>query len=90
MKKEKETMALYHRANAILMKSNELSSKLSLKIVEEATGKDSPMVALYALAMTVVDVVDAQIAVGHEDAMKKFMFLLESEVQAKEMLKSKG
>ena len=72
MKKDKKMMAMYHRVNAIMQKSDELSRKLSLKIVEECTGDESAMVALYALAKTVFDVVDAQMAAGHKDAMEKF------------------
>ena len=33
MKKDKKMMAMYHRVNAIMTKSDELSRKLSLKIV---------------------------------------------------------
>ena len=83
MKKDKKMMAMYHRVNAIMQKSDELSRKLSLKIVEECTGEESAMVALYALAKTVVDVVDAQMAAGHKDAMDKFITLLEAEIQSK-------
>ena len=83
MKKDKKMMAMYHRVNAIMTKSDELSRKLSLKIVEECTGEESAMVALYALAKTVVDVVDAQMAAGHKDAMDKFITLLEAEIQSK-------
>ena len=83
MKKDKKMMAMYHRVNAIMQKSDELSRKLSLKIVEECTGEDSAMVALYALAKTVFDVVDAQMAAGHKDAMDKFITLLEAEIQSK-------
>lgn len=86
MKKEKKMIAMMHRVEAIMKKSDELSRKLSLKIVEEATGRESAMVALYALAKTVFDVVDAQMAAGHLDAMDKFITLLESEIQAKVMM----
>ncbi len=86
MKKEKKMMAMYHRVNAIMTKSDELSRKLSLKIVEEVTGEESAMVALYALAKTVFDVVDAQMAAGHKDALNKFISLLEAEIQAKAMM----
>ena len=86
MKKEKKMMAMMHRVNAIMQKSDELSRKLSLKIVEECTGEESAMVALYALAKTVFDVVDAQTAAGHRDAMDKFITLLETEIQAKAMM----
>ena len=86
MKKEKKMMAMYHRVNAIMTKSDELSRKLSLKIVEEATGEESALVALYALAKTVFDVVDAQMAAGHKDALNKFISLLEAEIQAKAMM----
>ena len=44
------------------------------------------MVALYALAKTVFDVVDAQMAAGHKDALNKFISLLEAEIQAKAMM----
>lgn len=86
MKKEKKMIAMMHRVNVIMQKGDELSRKLSLKIVEEATGEESAMVALYALAKTVFDVVDAQMAAGHLDAMDKFITLLESEIQAKVMM----
>ena len=86
MKKEKKMMAMMHRVNVIMQKSDELSRKLSLKIVEECTGEESAMVALYALAKTVFDVVDAQMAAGHKDAMDKFITLLEAEIQAKAMM----
>ena len=86
MKKDKKMMAMYHRVNAIMQKSDELSRKLSLKIVEEAAGEESAMVALYALAKTVFDVVDAQMAAGHKDALNKFISLLEAEIQAKAMM----
>ena len=86
MKKEKKMMAMMHRVNVIMQKSDELSRKLSLKIVEECTGEESAMVALYALAKTVFDVVDAQMAAGHKDAMDKFITLLETEIQAKAMM----
>ena len=86
MKKEKKMMAMYHRVDAIMKKSDELSRKLSLKIVEDATGEESALVALYALAKTVFDVVDAQMAAGHSDAMEKFVTLLEAEIQAKVMM----
>ena len=86
MKKDKKMMAMYHRVNAIMTKSDELSRKLSLKIVEECTGEESAMVALYALAKTVFDVVDAQMAAGHKDAMEKFIALLEAEIQGKVMM----
>ena len=86
MKKEKKMIAMMHRVNVIMQKSDELSRKLSLKIVEECTGEESAMVALYALAKTVFDVVDAQMAAGHLDAMDKFITLLESEIQAKVMM----
>lgn len=79
-------MAMYHRVNVIMKKGDELSSKLTLKIVKEATGEESAMVALYALAKTVFDVVDAQMAAGHLDAMGKFIALLETEIQAKVMM----
>ena len=81
MKKDKKMMAMMHRVNVIMTKSDELSRKLSLKIVEEATGEESAMVALYALAKTVFDVVDAQMAAGHKDAMDKFITLLEAEIR---------
>ena len=83
MKKEKKMMAMMHRVNVIMTKSDELRRKLSLKIVEECTGEESAMVALYALAKTVFDVVDAQMAAGHKDAMDKFITLLEAEIQSK-------
>ena len=86
MKKDKKMMAMMHRVNAIMTKSDELSRKLSLKIVEECTGEDSAMVALYALAKTVFDVVDAQMAAGHKDTMDKFITLLEAEIQSKVMM----
>ena len=86
MKKDKKMMAMMHRVNVIMTKSDELSRKLSLKIVEECTGEESAMVALYALAKTVFDVVDAQTAAGHKDAMDKFITLLETEIQAKAMM----
>jgi hypothetical protein len=86
MKKEKKMMAMLHRVDAIMKKSDELSRLLSMKIVEEAKGEESALVALYALAKTVFDVVDAQMAAGHEDAMKKFVTLLEAEIQAKVMM----
>ena len=86
MKKDKKMMALYHRVNVVMQKSDELSRKLSLKIVEECTGEESAMVALYALAKTVFDVVNAQMAAGHRDAMEKFITLLEAEIQAKVMM----
>ena len=86
MKKDKKMMAMMHRVNVIMQKSDELSRKLSLKIVEECTGEESSMVALYALAKTVFDVVDAQTAAGHKDAMEKFITLLETEIQAKAMM----
>ena len=86
MKKEKKMMAMMHRVNVIMTKSDKLSRKLSLKIVEECTGEESAMVALYALAKTVFDVVDAQTAAGHKDAMDKFITLLETEIQAKAMM----
>ena len=86
MKKEKKMMSMMHRVNVIMTKSDELSRKLSLKIVEECTGEESAMVALYALAKTVFDVVDAQMAAGHKDAMDKFITLLEAEIQAKAMM----
>ena len=86
MKKEKKMMAMMHRVNVIMQKSDELSRKLSLKIVEECTGEESAMVALYTLAKTVFDVVDAQMAAGHKDAMEKFITLLEAEIQAKAMM----
>ena len=86
MKKEKKMIAMMHRVNVIMQKGDELSRKLSLKIVEEATGEESAMVALYALAKTVFDVVDAQMAAGHLDAMDKFITLLETEIQAKVMM----
>ena len=86
MKKDKKMMAMMHRVNVIMTKSDELSRKLSLKIVEEATGEESAMVALYALAKTVFDVVDAQMAAGHKDALNKFITLLEAEIQAKAMM----
>ena len=86
MKKDKKMMAMMHRVNAIMQKSDELSRKLSLKIVEECTGEESAMVVLYALANTVFDVVDAQMAAGHKDAMDKFITLLEAEIQAKAMM----
>ena len=86
MKKEKKMMAMLHRVDAIMKKSDELSRLLSRKIVEEAKGEESALVALYALAKTVFDVVDAQMAAGHEDAMKKFVTLLEAEIQAKVMM----
>ena len=88
MKKDKKMMAMLHRVNAIMTKSDELSRKLSLKIVEECTGEESAMVALYALAKTVFDVVDAQTAAGHKDALEKFITLLEAEIQAKVMMES--
>ena len=88
MKKDKKMMAMMHRVNAIMQKSDELSRKLSLKIVEECTGEESAMVALYALAKTVFDVVDAQMAAGHRDALGKFITLLEAEIQAKVMMES--
>ena len=81
-------IAMMHRVNVIMQKGDELSRKLSLKIVEEATGEESAMVALYALAKTVFDVVDAQTAAGHRDAMDKFITLLEAEIQAKAMMES--
>ena len=83
MKKDKKMMAMMHRVNVIMTKSDKLSRKLSLKIVEECTGEESAMVALYALAKTVFDVVDAQMAAGHKDAMDKFITLLEAEIQSK-------
>lgn len=86
MKKEKKMMAMFHRVDAIMKKSDELSRLLSMKIVEEAKGEESALVALYALAKTVFNVVDAQMAAGHEDAMKKFVTLLEAEIQAKVMM----
>ena len=86
MKKDKKMMAMMHRVNVIMTKSDKLSRKLSLKIVEECTGEESAMVALYALAKTVFDVVDAQTAAGHKDAMDKFITLLETEIQAKAMM----
>ena len=86
MKKDKKMMAMMHRVNAIMTKSDELSRKLSLKIVEECTGEESAMVALYALAKTVFDVVDAQMAAGHKDALNKCISLLEAEIQAKAMM----
>ena len=86
MKKEKKMMAMMHRVNVIMTKSDELIRKLSLKIVEECTGEESAMVALYTLAKTVFDVVDAQMAAGHKDAMEKFITLLEAEIQAKAMM----
>ena len=86
MKKEKKMMAMFHRVNAIMTKSDELSRLLSMKIVEEAKGEESALVALYALAKTVFDVVDAQMAAGHKDAMEKFITLLEAEIQAKAMM----
>ena len=86
MKKEKKMMAMLHRVDAIMKKSDELSRLLSMKIVEEAKGEESALVALYALAKTVFNVVDAQMAAGHEDAMKKFVTLLEAEIQAKVMM----
>ena len=86
MKKEKKMRAMMHRVNVIMQKSDELSRKLSLKIVEECTGEESAMVALYTLAKTVFDVVDAQTAAGHRDAMDKFITLLEAEIQAKAMM----
>ena len=46
------------------------------------------MVALYALAKTVFDVVDAQMAAGHKDALDRFITLLEAEIQAKVMMES--
>ena len=46
------------------------------------------MVAPYALAKAVFDVVDAQTAAGHKDAMGKFITLLEAEIQAKVMMES--
>ena len=79
-------MAMLHRVDAIMKKSDELSRLLSMKIVEEAKGEESALVALYALAKTVFNVVDAQMAAGHEDAMKKFVTLLEAEIQAKVMM----
>ena len=88
MKKDKKMMALYHRVNVVMQKSDELSRKLSLKIVEECTGEDSAMVALYALAKTVFDMVDAQMAAGHKDALDRFITLLEAEIQAKVMMES--
>ena len=86
MKKEKKMMAMLHRVGAIMKKSDELSRLLSMKIIEEAKGEESALVALYALAKTVFNVVDAQMAAGHEDAMKKFVTLLEAEIQAKVMM----
>ena len=86
MKKDKKMMAMMHRVNVIMTKSDELIRKLSLKIVEECTGEESAMVALYALAKTVFDVVDAQMAAGHKDALNKFITLLEAEIQAKAMM----
>ena len=88
MKKEKKMMAMHHRVNAMMKKSGELSRKLSMTIVEEATGEDAATVALYALAKTVFDVVNAQMETGHSDAMDKFITLLEIEVQAKVMMES--
>ena len=88
MKKDKKMMAMYHRVNGIMKKSDELSRKLSLKIIEDATGEDSAMVALSALAKTVFDVVDAQMAAGYSDAMDRFVTLVEAEFQAKAMMES--
>ena len=47
--------------------------------------KDKKMMAL---SKTVFDVVDAQMAAGHKDAMDRFITLLEAEIQAKVMMES--
>lgn len=86
MKNEKKMMAMYHRVNAIMKKGDELSRKLSLKILEETPGEESATVALYALARTVIAVVDAQTEAGDGNAMDKFITLLEAELHAKAMM----
>ena len=83
MKKDKKMMAMMHRVNEVMKKSEELSRCLKMKVVEMATGRDSATVALSALARTVFDVVDAQMATGHKNAMKTLITLLEGEIQAK-------
>ena len=88
MKKDKKMMALNHRLDAMMKKSDDMSHTLSLKIAEEITGKDSAMVALYALAKTLLNVVVAQTAAGYHDPMGKFITLLEIETEARAMMKN--
>ena len=88
MKKEKKMLAIYRRAQEIMLNSAELSEKLTTLIVEKTHGEDAAMVALYSLAKTVVRVVGAQMESGDADAMDRFITLLGSEIQAKVMMKS--
>ena len=88
MKNEKKFKALNKRVTEIVENSEKLSRQLSMLIVKEAKGNDSHLVALNALAQTVIDVVAAQYNAGYEDAMDVFITMLQAEIQGEIMLNS--
>ena len=88
MKNEKKFKALYKRVTEIVENSEKLSKQLSMLVVKEAKGNDSHLVALSALAQTVIDVVAAQYNAGYKDAMDVFITMLQAEIQGEIMLNS--